>query len=113
MATLGTTTTTKLTAYTYSQSPNVLSYTNMATLKTGIKDDLNPASFAASQTGGNYTGSLSPNIFFDFNGLLMIPRRGLVKVFPGDVVAFDTQSGWPILVSAEAIAVGSSSWNYV
>jgi hypothetical protein len=100
-----------LTAYTYSQSPNVLSYANMATLKLGIKDDLNPSNFTPN-TKGNMSGSLSPNIFFDFNGLLMIPRRGLVKVFPGDVVAFDTQSGWPILVSAEAIAVGSSSWTF-
>lgn len=99
MATLGTTTTTKLTAWTFSQSPNVLTPANMAVLKLGIKDDLNPL-------------SVSPNSFIDFNGLLMIPRRGQLRVFPGDVIAFDTQSGWPVLVSAEAIAVGSSSWAY-
>jgi hypothetical protein len=111
VATLGTNANNSLTGYTYSQSPNVLSYANMATLKLGIKDDLNPSNFTPNSKG-NMSGSLSPNIFFDFNGLLMIPRRGLVKVFPGDVVAFDTQSGWPILVSAEAIAVGSSVWTY-
>lgn len=100
MATLGTTSNTALTAYTFSQSPNVLTSANMATLKTGIKDDLNPL-------------STSPNSFVDYNGLLMIPRRGQIRIFPGDVVAFDPATGFVILVSAAAIASGSSQWHYL
>lgn len=100
MATLGTTTTTALTAYTFSQAPATLTPANMAILKAGIVDDLNPKSF-------------SPNSFVDYNGLLMIPRRGLIRIFPGDVVAFDSATGFPIVVSAAAIASGSSLWHYV
>jgi len=38
-----------------------------------------------------------------------IPNRGVLKVLPGDVVAVD-QSGWPILVSKQAIASPGSPW---
>lgn len=40
---------------------------------------------------------------------LTIPNRGTLKVLPGDVVAYDS-SGWPILVSKEAIAWLGSQW---
>lgn len=50
---------------------------------------------------------------FNFNGLLTIPRRGTLMVFPGDVVARDPTTGWPILVSAAAIAASGSLWNLV
>lgn len=66
---------------------------DMATIKSLIKDDLNPT-------------SVSPNTFVDFNGLLMIPRRGLLRVFYGDVVAVDS-TGWPILLS-KASATGAN-----
>lgn len=46
-----------------------------------------------------------------FNGQLEIPGRGLLKVLPGDVVAIDN-TGWPILVSAAAIAYGGSLWDF-
>lgn len=39
-------------------------------------------------------------------GVLSIPNRGVLKVLPGDYVMFDTDTGWPILVSANAIANG-------
>jgi hypothetical protein len=100
MATLGTNATTSLTAFTFNQSPNVLTPANMATLKAGIVDDINPL-------------SKSPNSFVDYNGLLMIPRRGMIKIFPGDVIAFDPATGFPIIVSAAAIASGSSQWHFV
>lgn len=38
-------------------------------------------------------------------GLLFVPNRGVLRIFPGDWVGVDS-SGWPILVSAHAIATG-------
>ena len=38
--------------------------------------------------------------------LLTIPNRGILQVKPGDVIATDTQTGWPILISAAAAAGG-------
>ena len=42
---------------------------------------------------------------FAQRGRLYIPNRGVLIVFPGDYVAYDSQ-GWPILVSANSIANG-------
>ena len=42
---------------------------------------------------------------FAQSGLLFVPNRGVLKVLPGDYVAVDS-TGWPILLSALAIASG-------
>lgn len=47
---------------------------------------------------------------FNASGHLEIPRRGVLKVFQGDVVAIDN-SGWPILISAASIALTGSRWS--
>ena len=39
-------------------------------------------------------------------GALIIPNRGVLKPLPGDFIAIDTATGWPILISAAAIAGG-------
>lgn len=46
---------------------------------------------------------------FNKMGLLYVPNRGILQVLAGDVVAIDN-NGWPILVSADSIAYGSSLW---
>jgi len=47
-----------------------------------------------------------------FEGRLELPGgRGWVTVKPGDVIAIDS-TGWPILVSAAAIAYSGSDWTY-
>ena len=46
---------------------------------------------------------------FAANGLLYIPNRGVLKVFPGDFIAVGSTSGWPILLSALA----ASSADYI
>ncbi len=46
---------------------------------------------------------------FAQSGVLFVPNRGILQVLPGDVIGVDA-SGWPILVSAHAIAYGSTSW---
>ncbi len=37
---------------------------------------------------------------------LWVPNRGVLQILPGDYVMVDTTTGWPILVSAYAIASG-------
>ncbi len=49
---------------------------------------------------------------FGFQGQLYIPRRGVLQVLPGDVVAVDN-TGWPILISAASIAAAGSRWSLV
>ncbi|TSA41093.1 MAG: hypothetical protein D4R58_01870 [Betaproteobacteria bacterium] len=43
------------------------------------------------------------------NGLLSIPNRGMLKVLPGDIIALDN-TGWPILVSKNAVGYAGSQW---
>ena len=97
--TLGTNATTSLTAVTFSPVPSVLSDADMATIRAGIRSD--DASHAVATLRG-YGG-------FVREGLLYLPNnRGVIKLAPGDVVAIDTvaTSGWPILLSAYAVANG-------
>lgn len=88
-----------LTAVTYSQSVTTLLPADLATVNYGILDDVGNlhAPAAISGLGG-----------FNREGILVVPGRGWLKVLPGDVVAVDIDrgSGWPILVSAHAIATG-------
>lgn len=43
---------------------------------------------------------------FARTGLLYVPNRGVLKALPGDYVGVDATTGWPILLSALAIASG-------
>ena len=88
--TLGTDAVNSLTAVDFAAS---LLPADVASIANGIKDDLNPAHPI-------YPGA------FSLQGLLYIPNRGVLKVLPGDYVAIDADTGWPILVSANAIANG-------
>ncbi len=69
-----------------------LQTSDIATIANAIKNDQ-----------GN-SGAIWPGAF-DGSGLLAIPNRGILKILPGDLVAVDS-TGWPILVSANAIANG-------
>jgi hypothetical protein len=43
---------------------------------------------------------------FSQAGQIFIPNRGWLKFLPGDYVMVDSTTGWPILLSAYAIASG-------
>ena len=96
-----------LKAITYSESPSVLLPADLATIAQEILND--PNAF-----NGQSTARAMINGAFAYNGVLFIPNRGYLRVFPGDVVAVDSASsspvGWPILVSADAIANGQ--WTF-
>jgi hypothetical protein len=68
---------------------------------------------ASASASGIRIGIINPggqNSRFNFNGQLEIPGRGMLMVKPGDVVAVDN-TGWPILVSAAAIAYAGTLWS--
>jgi len=44
-------------------------------------------------------------------GLLYVPNRGVLQALPGDYVAYDPATGWPILLSKRAAA--GASWVHV
>ena len=62
-----------------------------------ILDDQNPR-HPLAQTSG--TGG------FVKEGLLYVPNRGMLQLFPGDVVAVDATSGQVILLTAYGLSAG-------
>jgi len=87
-----------------------LTVADAATLRANIKwdwDYVNGA-FVLIQNGAVYPGAYE---FQGNSGLLHVPRRGVLKVLPGDYVAYDA-SGWPILVSGGAIQYSATSWTH-
>ena len=91
-ATLGTTAQTTLTAVKFAYAG--LLPADVAAIQTGILDDSVPAA----------TPRIFPGAFIQGQGQLFIPNRGVLQVLVGDFVAIDSQTGWPILVSARAAA---------
>ena len=102
LGTLGTNATTTLSALVQGTGTTgaSASVVNIALLNAAIKDDINP-SHPRWPTA------------YSQQGLLMIPNRGILKVLPGDYIAVDA-TGWPILVSANAIASSNpaTSWTH-
>ena len=120
MATLGTTTTTKLTGYRFPGAPDttrgvavpsiaIPTAAQIATMSIGIKDDQRNVNLT-TPAGPVWPGA------FNMQGnptLLHIPNRGVLKILPGDYIAIDSLTGWPILVSSQAVSATGSFWNYV
>ena len=98
--TVGTTASTSLTGLKFLPGYNSgMAPADIATIALGIKDDQ------------NVSHPIWPNAFSS-NGLLYVPNRGTLQMLPGDYVAWDSQSGWPVLLSARAFTVGSHVWNH-
>lgn len=100
MATLtfGTAATSSLTALQFSPGADMLD-ADIATICLNIKNDV-------------LSGHLVIPNSFSRNGQLFIPNRGVLKLYPGDYVAVDTNSGWPIIVPSSVVAAGSSPWTH-
>ena len=106
--TLGTSATTSLTAL--SQTGNALP-ADVATLRAAIKWDgtFVNAAWVRIQAGAIFPGGYE---FVGGEGLLHVPRRGVLKVLEGDYVGVDP-NGWPILVSGWSInGGGSTGWTH-
>ena len=87
-----------------------LSAADAATLRANIKWDgsYQNAAWVRIQNGAAYPGG------FEFQGgrsLLHVPRRGVLQVLEGDIVAYDP-NGWPILISGWSVSgSGSTGWS--
>jgi hypothetical protein len=88
LGTAGTAATTTLTALNAFTAESLA--VDVGTLANLILNDINPAH-------PRWPGA------FSRNGLLYIPNRGVLRVLPGDTIAVDNR-GWPVLVSAYAMA---------
>lgn len=88
-----------LTAVVFSPTPVVLLPADMATINAAVRNDQNAI------------GQQAMNTSLSFNGTLYVPNRGQLKILPGDVIAVDPATGFPILVSAQAIA--GTNWTLV
>jgi hypothetical protein len=97
--TLGSSTTSVLVAVAFSPDPAVLATADLATINQHILDDQNVAHPVAHLIGSGG---------FVREGHLYVPNRGFLTVLPGDYVAYDPATGWPILLSSRAAA--GASW---
>ena len=114
LLTLGTKTTSSLNAIQYLHGMNT---TDFATLVNSILQDAASGRAPLGQPAGAAPAA-KPRMpgAMDTTGQLFIPRRGVLQCFPGDYIGVDA-NGWPILISANAIAGGSSpsattSWQH-
>lgn len=95
-STLGTNATTSLTSLQYLRGFNSgMAAADIATINGLILDQ---SANTHPKMGGMY---------FSAEGVLYLPnQRGHIKLEPGDYVGVDATSGWPIVVSKNAIANG-------
>lgn len=106
LKTLGTNATTTLSALVVDSN---FTPADIATLRVGIKWDwvfVNGA-YQRVQAGATCPGAID---FVGGEAILTVPRRGTLRVLPGDYVAIDP-NGWPILVSGGSINSGSG-WTH-
>ncbi len=94
--TVGTAGTTTLVGVVWTSS---VAQADVSTINAHILDDLNARHPMAQIDGGGG---------FVREGLLYVPNRGALQLYPGDVVAYDPATGFPILLSARAAA--GASW---
>ena len=104
--TLGTNTTATLTALAVNPAN---AQADVATISQGILSDGLVGTFGAGLTSSFAKGAIYPGAW-ELDGMLYIPNRGVLKVFPGDWVGIDSQ-GWPVLISANSIANGPWTHN--
>jgi hypothetical protein len=74
---------------------------DLAQIDAAILDDLNPARTLPPNFGA--TAGLT-------RGLLFVPNRGYLQIRPGDYVAYDAATGWPVLISGRAAA--GAGWTH-
>lgn len=90
--TVGTATTSTLIGLAFDPSK---SDADFASIFENIKSDKNP---------GVLTGQIWPGAWSKRGTLYFPNRQGFVQTLPGDIVAYDPATGWPILISQHAAA---------
>lgn len=74
---------------------------DIAIIQANILDDSVPIA----------TPRVYPGAFVPGTQQLFVPNRGVLVILPGDIVAVDPFTGWPILISQRA-AQNSSAWTH-
>jgi hypothetical protein len=107
LKTLGTAGTTTLHALPFYQGG--MSTADVAALVAYMKNDVPVLLGNAKGTEGAAGSSLQigMGLFCYDTGQLFIPGRGALKVLPGDYIAVDGTTGWPVLISGGAAASGA------
>jgi len=106
---LGTNATTSLSGFVVGTNDVITA--DVATLITALKGDPPGWQFwnLVGTTGvPSSVGTNRPqmNQVYQQTGLLYVPNRGTLQCKPGDVIAWDSTTGWPILLSGDAAANG-------
>jgi hypothetical protein len=96
--TLGTNATSSLTS---------LNWNNMS----AVADVAAIAALIKGQPGSGTYQTISPGAFAKSGRLHFPGRQGFILLKPGDYIGVDS-FGWPIVVSAQSIASGSTSWTH-
>jgi hypothetical protein len=97
--TIGTATNSTLIAVAFNQDTGLLLPADLATIQQHILDD---------QASAHPVAQISGIGGFVREGLLIVPNRGTLKLYPGDYVAYDPATGFPYLISA--LAAAGASW---
>ena len=92
---IGTAATNTLVAVSFNQDTGLLTPADLATIQQHILDD---------QAAAHPVAQVSGIGGFVREGLLIVPNRGTLKLYPGDWVAYDPATGFPYLISALAAA---------
>lgn len=111
LRTLGTTLTNSLSAFVVGFNDTIAA--DLATMNDALKQDPPVGSnYSPVNTSGlinqTLTGTVRQlmNQAYVKNGVLIIPKRGQLTLRNGDFVCWDTQTGWPIVISGDAAANG-------
>lgn len=96
LKTFGTNATTSLSAIQFNPSSGVMTDSDLALFNALIQPNY----------GGLHPNSGKMNTYVDRMGQLWIPRKGWVKVDPGDWLCVDSTTGWPFILSQNAVASG-------
>lgn len=89
----------------------MVSPADFASIATAIKRDSHNPNNSLSAAGPGVAGPQPPiGLAMTRSGMLVIPERGILRMFPGDYIGVDG-TGWPILVSARAAGT-ASAWTH-
>lgn len=99
LKTAGTNSTTSLSAF--QPLVNDVIPADLATLNTQIR--LDPVTYNAANQGSTRFRVNEP---YNRRGILIIPGRGILQIKSNDYIIWDTTTGWPLLLSADAAANG-------
>lgn len=110
LRTLGTSTTTSMNAFVV--GANDIIPQDVTSLNNNIRCDP-PGLNAWAVMGSNGlvtpqgTNRIRLNAAYLRQGLLVIPKRGMLQLLPGDFVCFDATTGWPFIISGDCAANGA------